>query len=158
MNYFDDPTHIKLLTNYVAGQFGGSYLVFTDEWKQKNLPTAGTNELRIVLRDMTDSKEYELFTMYCAYETSSVTVLNDDYQSVEVCSLMSYFYGGHHCPCHRKADAKSAGVVVEDDSCEGNRFLIERITPVGSELILHSEIYDAETLGEFLLGFIDENP
>ena len=88
--------------------------------------------------------------IYCAFEKSPSTTLNKEYNLVEVWTLLAYFYGSHHCPCHRKADAKLAGAIVDDDECEGNRFLIERITPLNSNLILVSEVYSLEELEEML--------
>lgn len=56
-------------------------------------------------------------------------------------------YAEHHCPCHRKVDARGAGAVVADDDCEGKRFLIERIeSPNLPGLVLYTETMTAEVL------------
>lgn len=146
MKYFEKHSHLN--EHYVEGSFGGLYLGFLKEWRE-NLPADGVQDnFRIVLKDNQDGKLYES-KIYSAFETHPSHVLDDDYNEVEVWTLMHYFYGSHHCECHRKADAKRAGADT-DDKCEGNRFLIERITPLDSDLILVSEVYSPDELEEML--------
>lgn len=90
--------------------------------------------------------------MYVAYERNKESILNEDYDSIEVESLNGYFYGSHHCPCHRKSDARKAGAIIENDECEGNRFLIHSITcDKAPGLNLYSEVFTEEQLEKMLV-------
>lgn len=157
-SYWSDPAHANWQCHYVHGAYGGQILCFTTGWKNKNLPKNETysdspEAFRVVLRDATDGKLYEtrLFVSYEHADTRQhYQVVDTDWNPVAIELLQAYFYGSHHCPCHRKADADRAGAVT-DDACEGNRFQIERITAVDMpELILYSETWSAEDLEEKL--------
>jgi hypothetical protein len=108
----------------------------------------------VVLLDRETNKEVET-RLFVAYEhvDSSGSVLGEDWNQVDVESLMSYFYAMHHCPCHRKNDARhQGGVDVTDEECEGDRFPIARIVSVDvPDLILYSETLTEEQLEAALL-------
>lgn len=146
MKYFDK--HSQLLEHYVEGSFGGLYLGFFKDWRDNLPPDSVSSCLKMVLKDTTDGKLYE-HLMCSVFDKYPSHVLDNDYNSTEVWTLMFYFYGSHHCPCHRKTDARLAGAIT-DEECEGNRFLIERVTPLDSNLILISEVYSLEELEEMI--------
>jgi hypothetical protein len=153
--YLKEAEHRKWLSHYVRKAFGGYSLVFTTAWKEEFLPGNGTHStdndsFNVNLLDTHDGKIYKT-KLYVAYEHEKESILNEEYDPVEAESLMGYFYGSHHCPCHRKADAKRAGAIVEDNECEGNRFLIHSIThDKVPDVILYSEVFDEDGLEEML--------
>lgn len=152
-SYCDYPEHKEFRYHYFQGQFGGFLLAFTKEWQDKYLPADSRHKERpflLVLKDMEDNKLYDTW-MSVAYEPRNIeTVQKEDYSFASCRSILSYFYGSHHCPCHRKQDAKNAGAIVLDEECEGNRFLIDKIEC--ENLILFSETRTQEEL-EKELGF-----
>ncbi len=162
MNYFDDPVHATLSHPYMPGSNGGFVLGFTQAWKDAHLPPGigdpayvhGEHQLRTVLLDRLDKRLHET-KMSVAYNHKDF--YENDWLDTEtwapaaVRSLQSYFYACHHCPCHRKQDVREQCKVDVDDECEGNRFLIERVTPVNQpDLILYSEMYDDAALDALL--------
>ncbi len=150
--YYADPVHRTLRTPYTEASYGGFLLVYTPEWCRANLPqqvhgSQPQTTLQCTLLDTTDGKEY-VMPLYLAYEhggAQSFYAQGFDWNEVVgLTGLMSYWYGSHHCPCHRKHEAQRAGAVVEDSECEGKRFLIKQLVcEWWPELILYSE-----TLGE----------
>ena len=147
-NYF--PAHADLVEHYVMNGCGAHALVFTKEWMDAHLPKQRSHGgLDVTLLDQNDGKTYKT-KIYAAYEDKPTTAYNDTYdREFEVYQLMGYFYGMHHCPCHRKQDAAAAGAVT-DTECEGRRFDILKITPPDSDLILYSETMRAEELEDLL--------
>jgi hypothetical protein len=153
MSYFTDETHCKIhYSHYIQKSFGGNALVFTEEWRKKFLPVEGAKSgmcdgFNVLLKDKTDGATYKT-KLYVAYDDScNESIFDEDYNTIEITlqSVMGYFYGSHYCPCHRKQDAKGAGAIVENDECEGDRFLIESITcPDLPNLILYSETISEE--------------
>lgn len=157
--YFDDPDHQTWQFHYYSGCYGGQILAFTKAWADKHLPpTSTSNGLKAELLDTTDGKIYTM-PIYTAFENKDMRrhVMDDDWKDVVAESLQDYFYGQHHCPCHRKQDAAKAGAVVELDPkdglypCEGRRFVIKSITAPGvPHVILYSETMDEDALEEAL--------
>lgn len=150
--YFSDINHRSWLNHYVAADYGGISLAFTKQWRNRWLVADSTsNGLNVFLYDRTDGKVYKT-KLYASYEKDEQPiVMTRNYEAAAAITLMGYFYGSHHCPCHRKADAKTAGAVVEDDECEGDRFTIYAITcDTIPDLILHSEILTEDLLEERL--------
>jgi hypothetical protein len=149
MNYID--THKHLLQHYIGKEYGGLALVFTEQFMNDNLPTNSTSAgLNICLLDNTDNKIYKS-KIYVAYEDA--TTLDNEYNSIEVKSLMGYFYGSYHCACHRKHDAQKVGAIVENDECEGKRFLIYSITcDKLPDLNLYSEVLTEDELENLLVN------
>jgi hypothetical protein len=144
----------ELNEHYTEGDYGGLYLGFTDEFKDIFLPKGSTkNGFKINLLDQTDGKIYES-KIYVAYEKNLCIFIDKKYGDIELNILMPYFYGSHHCPCHRKQDAQWAGASVDEDlECEGSRFLIESITPLNSDLILASETKSVDELESILRSY-----
>lgn len=160
MNYFDDEQHRQILHghHYQRGT-GNCRLVMTKAWADRYLPHRGEyyNGLRVVYLDKEDNNKQLVGKIYCAFELPAYAanqldpVFNDEWQQLPgpFTILQDYFYSSHHCPCHRKQDAKSLGAVVDPELlCEGDRFVIERITPLDQpDLILLSEVYDVDDFG-----------
>lgn len=148
-SYFSEPLHNRLQQHYVQSCHGGGILVFTEAFKEEVLRDNdyGNNHIQITLLDTTDQKRYTM-ALYLAYQNKGMEfeVMDDDWQPHRLLGLSDYFYCQHHCPCHRKTDAKRAGADT-DEECEGNRFLIEKIVfPEWPELILFSETMDETDL------------
>lgn len=163
--YFAEPVHAGWLLHYFSGRNGGQLLVFNKDWKKLHLPV-GIGEpgyiyrqhlLRVVLVDTAGGECYET-TLGPAYDIENAPLEKPellDCQGAPISaacqSLQSYFYACHHCPCHRKQDLREQCGLSVDDACEGDRFLIERITPLTSpDLILYSEVHSAGDLEDFL--------
>jgi len=150
--YLAEPRH-ELQEHYAPGGYRAQHLGFTREWAEANLPKSGTsNGFEIYLVDTEDNnKEYKT-PGYVAWDChSEMGFMDDDWNYVELLSLQAYFYGSHHCPCHRKQDAEAAGAAT-DLTCDGNRFRISRICVPGEDLILYSETMEQETLEAELTG------
>jgi hypothetical protein len=156
MKYFDDPEHEKWRGHYLYGARGLS-LAFTKEWAARSLPPdmSGINHdrraVKVDLLDTSDGKVYETW-MPMALELKDFRrcVMDRDWNEVVVESMHDYFYGQHHCPCHRKCDAKAAGADT-DGECEGSRFKIQSITAPGCpHVILYSETMTEHELEEAL--------
>jgi hypothetical protein len=169
VNYFSEPWHGTWQTHYFHGRNGGVLLAFSRVWKDANLPKGigekgfvhGTDQLLVVLRDNEQGGKLLDTKMSIAYDNggavqhleSWMSVLDEDWNPIAegILSLQSYFYACHHCPCHRKQDAREQCGVETDDVCEGNRFAIERIAPLDQrDLILYSETVTVEELEELL--------
>lgn len=145
MRYLDDLVHSELGEHYTEGGYGAYFLTFSQEYQERCLPKQGENGFICTLLDTTNQKTYS-FPIYAAYEPNYNLVF--DVEGNEITNLRRlqfYFYESHYCPCHRKTDAKRAGAKT-DDECNGNRFRIEKITPINSNLILMSETYNLEKL------------
>ncbi len=131
MSYWNDEKHGELIENYDENNYGAMCLGFTKEWMDANLPAGnayGVRPLNIFLRDRTDGKIYQS-KIYAAYAEDAHLMDKGYTKHHDMWALMSYFYGSHHCPCHRKHDARAEGAVVEEDlECEGDRFQIHKIT------------------------------
>lgn len=166
--YLSEPAHREFGFFYEEGREGGLYLAFTVPWRKLHLPLSVVfdhfpgdakapkgrsypelcNALLVYLRDTEDGKVYKTYMMPSWEDGDDAGW--DEWQNHT--SLNQYFYGSHHCQCHRKCDAKAAGAVT-DEECEGERFMIERIVYKGlPDLILASETLDLVTLEEILTG------
>lgn len=157
--YLAEPVHAKLRAHYSEGPYYARHLGFTREWAEANLPKSGTsNGFEIYLLDTKDgNKEYKT-PGYVAWDChSDMGFMSEDWDYIELISLQAYFYGAHHCACHRKQDAATAGATT-DDKCEGRRFLISRICVPGEDLILYSETMDDEELERTLGREIYSDP
>lgn len=113
--YWQDEEHCKWKGHYAGGRNGGFLLGFTRAFREKHLPKDGLTSkdlhaLSCVLFDRETNKEVPT-KMYVAYEHDGHrdSVNGEDWNWIEVDTLMSYFYGCHHCPCHRKNDAHHQG-------------------------------------------------
>jgi hypothetical protein len=160
MNYLE--YHKEWLNHYIDGRFRHSnwikdtklllgmdeyshFLAFTQEWKEEYLPNKD-EKLECSLLDTSNKVIYK-FPIYAAYEENSI--LDKNYQEIEDCwTLNSYFYEEHYCQCHRHTDAVEHGLNEECEGfeCKGSRFLVQSITPPGSDLILYSETIREEEL------------
>lgn len=159
MDYWSDENHKNWLSHYTEGRFNhagksSQFLVFTKEFRDKLLPPGVSQHNHLICNLLdTDSGIVYTMPMYAAFEENGY-ILDSEYQSVDGFSLMSYFYEEHHCPCHRHTDAVSSGLRendgTDDFECEGQRFLIQSITPKDSKLILYSETMSEEELEEIL--------
>lgn len=148
MNYIDN--HEKLSEYewnfpnqyYIQGTCEKTYhLQFKKEWADQNLPINSDHDsLRY---NLLDTKSNQIYSghIYSAYEK---------YNEYQI--LMRYFYSDHQCPCHRHYDAIKYGLNENKDDvkCEGDRFLIESITPANSDLILLSETKSFQELVDLL--------
>jgi hypothetical protein len=140
----------NLYQHYTDGVYGGLYLGFSKEWMYLELPPASTSEgFRCSLLD-TDNGDVYTTLEYVAYD-DEVCYLDSDYNNTYLYCLNNYVYGCHFCACNRKGIAKTQGAKT-DDECDGDRFLIQSITPLNSELILLSETYTIEELEKRLLN------
>jgi hypothetical protein len=154
--YLADPVHAGWRFHYTAFSYSPAVLVFTSAWADQWLPSSLYNPkaLKLVLKDTLDGRLYDTW-ISCAYQHRELNnlpgVLDTNWDVVEGMCLMPYFYSCHHCPCHRKQDAKAAGADVPDDECEGTRFLIhEIVAPALPRLVLYSETRTPEELEELL--------
>jgi hypothetical protein len=151
--YLADPLHGSLRNHYTGGGYSAMHLGFTRQWAEANLPKNGEmNGFEIYLVDTEDgNKEYKT-PGYVAWQGNSdlMGFMDQDWNHHELIGLQSYFYGAHHCPCHRKCDMK-AYLPDLDEECEGKRFLISRICVPGEDLILYSETMSDDEL-ELTLG------
>jgi hypothetical protein len=161
--YWEYPEHDGLADQFSPSihHDGGLYLYFCLDFAGL-LPTFdagnryGSGEtdgslqrLAIVLRDTEDGKTYRA-SLPCCLEKCSEQVFNHKAgEVVTVTQLQDYFFSAHFCPCHRKAAALDGGADT-DEECTGDRFLVERITVQGSDLILYSEVYSADELKRLL--------
>lgn len=156
------PTQLAWFNHY-GSNYDAQILGFTEFFKQAFLPPGigepgyeyGAKMLTCTLLDTRDGKLYDtqITPSYNHQPNHDLFIQDAQFDEVkDVRSLQAYFYGSHHCPCHRKQDAQEAGAVVEDEECEGKRFLIDKIwyPPLG-ELILWSETRTEEELEERLL-------
>jgi hypothetical protein len=165
VRYFDDPVHAAWQAHYFEGQYGAWHLAVNPAWGLANLHVEskrGSDDyyrLRVEYRDATDGALYERH-IYTAWEDVNdvwFPGFDEDWNPLNagrvVRALMAYWYGQHHCPCHRKQDAREAGAVT-DDECEGDRFQIRRIwDPAHPNLILYSETMDAAELEQLLAQY-----
>ena len=157
MSYFSDPAHATWQRHYLDGSFGGRLLAFTEAWKLANLPPQGEhNGLRYRLFDVERNWLLPELSIYTALEHEDrlerCQIQDENWDCVTVHTLMSYWYGCHHCPCHRKQDAER---FVDDilPDCEGDRFQIHSIYPPGRpQLVLYSETLPEEELERILLA------
>jgi hypothetical protein len=163
-SYFSDAYQAEWQKHYFHDS-RGFLLSFTREWKKANLPigigdVAGydydSKALKVDLLD-TDDPTGKVYTTYmpAAYgDPTAAWALDENWQCVDserITSLQDYFYSQHHCPCHRKSDAKAAGAVVPDSECEGSRFKIKSITCRDMpDVILYSETMTEEELENLL--------
>lgn len=152
--YFNDIRHKTWQDHYIPSSWGGFALAFTKEWKEQYLPKNSTSDgFDIIQLDQQDGKHYKS-KIYVAYDQIEDIILDEDYNVIkdEIYCLMNYFYGCHHCPCHRKTFAKLAGAIIDEDcECEGDRFLIYSITSIDNpELNLYSEVLTEFELEESL--------
>lgn len=156
--YLQSDIHDKLLEHYIVVGYDGVALLFEKRWSKDKLPVGigdgdyRRNALRVVLLDTEDNKEY-VTVMPASWQDYVCDLMDKDYNSltVEGTHLQAYFYGSHHCPCHRKQDAEKAGAHINDDRCEGRRFLIKEITCKELPgLILYSETFKTHELEELL--------
>jgi hypothetical protein len=162
VNYFSDERHASWRLHYTRGNNGGVLLSFTHEWRAANLPLGigekgyehGKHQFLVVLKDNQTGLLHDTRMSVAYNEAGSHEpwAMDADWNSVDgLSSLQSYFYGMHHCPCHRKQDARDQCGVDVDDACEGNRFVIERITPLDRrDLILYSETATEDELEQAL--------
>ncbi len=152
MRYLEHAEH-QTWRNHYFQQRQCFYLAFDPHWGIENLPKDGTARgLDCTLLDTEDNKEYHC-KIYTAYEhdVNQYNVHDQDWAPRPSLSLMDYWYKDHHCPCHRKQDAKTAGAVVDNDECVGERFLLKSVRDPKTGLILLSEVYTEEQLEEMLL-------
>jgi hypothetical protein len=150
MNYFDDPAHATWRYRYLNGEYhNAKRLGFTEAWRNANLPPSGTHDgLRYTLFDAERNIVLPEMKIYTAFEHHPVSwgVMDQDWNTVDCHALQGYFYGAHHCPCHRKTDAKRF-IPDLDEECEGFRFRIQSIyVPGHPELVLYSETIPEEEL------------
>jgi hypothetical protein len=156
--YLQSDIHDKLLEHYAVVAYNGVALMFEKRWAKDKLPVGigdvdyRRDALRVVLLDTEDNKEY-ITAMSASWQHDDQYLMDRDYNElpIESTHLQAYFYGSHHCPCHRKDDARRAGAAVKDDECEGNRFRIKEITCAELPgLILYSETIPVHELEESL--------
>lgn len=164
--YLAFPGH-DLFQHYTALDYGGLGLIFLPAFRDAHLPKGGTSDFLVDLLDTSDGKVYR-HPLYVAYEhDAKAGALDTDFSWREwFTTLQGYFYGSHHCPCHRKDYAREAGAVVEyteaekwaDENggrdggyCSGDRFQIKSITCDGLPgLVLYSETMTEEELETIL--------
>jgi hypothetical protein len=152
-----DPFHDGWPNGHYECGSKGWRLVFSQNLRNVWLPADCENALTVVLLDAEDGKEYATANFFTAYERNGYPfrVMDADRNEPRppaAAALQDYFYADHHCPCHRKADARRAGAVT-DEECEGDRFKIARIEcPKLPGLVLYSETMDSEEL-EATLGY-----
>lgn len=133
----------NLYQHYTQGTYGGLYLGFKEDWKNKNLPKELEEKFDIVQLDTLTGQTFKS-NIFVAHNDNGY-FLDNNYYRIELSTLNQYVYGSHHCACHRKQDARESGIEV-DEECEGRRFLIQSITVPNSSLILCSETYSEEQL------------
>jgi hypothetical protein len=133
---------------------GVVHLVFTPAFAEAFLPRESSTELIIELLDTTDGNTYR-HKMYAAYDDAGYnSILDQDWNCIDgLIGLQGYFYAEHYCPCHRKDYASDAGAIIENDECEGRRFLVRSITCEKlPDLILYSETMSEDELEALLNG------
>lgn len=158
--YLNHPGHAGWRSHYSAGHNGpGLLLGFTQEWRDEFLPRGvgsgpgyDNKALLVKLLDTQDGKVYDTWLPAAYNDAAEIMMLDADWNPVPAWTLLSYFYFHHHCPCHRKCDAKDLGADT-DEECEGDRFLIQSITCENfPKLVLYSETIGEEELEELLKG------
>lgn len=157
MSYLEHPQHAAWREHYFADAHGSWHLAIDPAWWAAHMPKSGSNLLRVEYLDRTDNKRYEA-AMYAAWDDFNEVWFpgfDEDWNHLNatgVKALKEYFYNDHHCPCHRKQDARAAGADT-DEECEGDRFPILRIWWPGlPNLILYSEVLTSEELEQHLNG------
>ena len=159
MKFIDHPVHARTAEHYFDGDYGGRHLILDPEWWAAEMPpgVSGPKDevhdpyaLQVVYLDRQDGKTYET-KIYVAWDSRiEVYFAPRDpagvWEPLSGKLLQEYFYGQHHCPCHRKQDVSELGADT-DDECEGDRFPIVKIfAPAHPELILYSETMEREEL------------
>jgi hypothetical protein len=147
----------KLQDHYQENSWGGIVLGMLPEWKEGNMPgdmsaSKHSKDFECWLLDQHTSLVHKTL-MVVAYEHAFpfLYFMDDDWNQLHLPTVQGYFYGSHHCPCHRKNDAIHQVGIDTDEECEGDRFLIDRLVVVDTDLILLSETRTVEQLEETLL-------
>jgi hypothetical protein len=164
--YWDFPEHRSWQYHYAEGNYGGRYLLFCREFREKVLPeemrklssTSGhVYELALVIRDKQTDKLYTCsHCMAYEHDGSRLSVQDQDWNSVDADSLMPYFYGCHFCDCHIAHHIESAGQLItgyhdveltDDTRCNRRRFsIVKAVWNQMPELVLLSETMTDEEL------------
>lgn len=158
MKHYDGQESGKDDALYICGEeFGKAcmWLAFPRRWIGSTLPDnwgpGGDGEhFRVELLDSSDGKIY-IASMWPHYEPDDHAEYwsKDGFSFDEpFASVQLYMYRHHFCACHRKEAARKHGAVIDNEECEGERFVVRSITAPAFMLgaILYSEMKELAAL------------